>query len=107
MVLVDRNICELIEFDDIAEVNGRKVLGGLMGVAKAGNDRNTGPQRLIMNIKVSNWAATSHEWSVVVFGSGGRRNSGLVRGGPQVLFLCVRDPETLAKMDDLCITREP
>ena len=27
-----------------------------MGVAKAGNDRNTGPQRLIMNIKVSNWA---------------------------------------------------
>ena len=25
------------------------------GVAKGGNDRNTGPQRLIMNIKVSNW----------------------------------------------------
>ena len=27
-----------------------------MGVAKARNDRNTGPQHLIMNIKVSNWA---------------------------------------------------
>ena len=26
-----------------------------MGAAKASNDRNTGPQRLIMNIKVSNW----------------------------------------------------
>ena len=56
VVHVNKNICELIEFNDIAEVNGRKVLGGLMGVAKAGNDRNTGPQRLIMNIKVSNWA---------------------------------------------------
>ena len=31
-------------------------LGGLMGVAKAGDDRNTGPQHLIMNIRVSNWA---------------------------------------------------
>ena len=51
-----RNICELIEFNEIGEVNGHKVLGGLMGVAKGGNDRNTGPQRLIMNIKVSNWA---------------------------------------------------
>ena len=56
VVLVNRNICELIEFNDIAEVNGWKVLGGLMGVANAGNDRNTGPQRLIMNIKVPNWA---------------------------------------------------
>ena len=46
VVLVDRNICELIEFDERAEVNGRKVLGGLMGVAKVGNDRNTRPQRL-------------------------------------------------------------
>ena len=54
--LVGGNICELIEFNDIADANGRKVLGGLMGVAKAGNDRDTGPQRLIMNIKVSNWA---------------------------------------------------
>ena len=54
--MVNRNICELIGDNDIAEVNGRKVLGGLMGVAKAGNDRNSGPQRLIMNIKVSNWA---------------------------------------------------
>ena len=50
--LVDRNNWELIEFDEIAEVNGRKVLGGLMVAAKAGYDRNTGPQRLIMN----NWA---------------------------------------------------
>ena len=31
MVLVNRNICELMEFNDTAEVNGRKVLGGLMG----------------------------------------------------------------------------
>ena len=52
VVLVDRNFCEHIEFDE-AEVNGRKVLGGL-GVAKT-SDRNTG-QRLIMNINVSNWA---------------------------------------------------
>ena len=31
-------------------------MGGLMEVAKAGNGRNIGPQRLIMNIKLSNWA---------------------------------------------------
>ena len=55
MKLVKTNIYELIEFNEIAEVNGRKVLGGLMGVAKDGNDRNTGPQRLIMNIKIFNW----------------------------------------------------
>ena len=53
---MDRNICELIQFDEKAEVNGRKMLGGLMGVAKAGIDRNTSPQRLIVNIKLSNWA---------------------------------------------------
>ena len=47
--VVNRNICDLIELDEIAEVSRRKVLGGRMGVAKAGNDRNTGPQRLIMN----------------------------------------------------------
>ena len=34
----------------------RNSRGSLMRVAKAGNNRNTGPQRLIMNIKVSNWA---------------------------------------------------
>ena len=45
VVLVNRKICELIESDKVAEVNGRKVLGGVMEVAKAGNDRNTGPQR--------------------------------------------------------------
>ena len=56
VVLVKTNICELIELNEKAEVNGRKVLGDLMGVAKGGNDRNTGPQRLIMNIKLLNWA---------------------------------------------------
>ena len=35
VVLVNRNTCELIEVNETAEVNGRKVLGGLMGVAKA------------------------------------------------------------------------
>ena len=77
VVLVNRNICELIEFDETAEVNGRKVLGGLMAVAKAGDDRNTIPQRLIMNIKVSNWAqniiagdmpqlSTSGQWRCLI-----------------------------------------
>ena len=27
-----------------------------MGFARGGSDRSTGPERLIMNIKVSNWA---------------------------------------------------
>ena len=81
VVLVGGNMCELIEFNDTAEANGRKVLGGLMGVAKAGNDRNTGPQRLIMNIKVSNWAQnviagdmlqlpTSGQWRCLVLEDG-------------------------------------
>ena len=54
--LVTRNICELTDFDVFAEVRGQKVLGSLMGVAKAGNDRVSGPQRLIMKIKVSSCA---------------------------------------------------
>ena len=39
VILVKRNICELVEFNEIAEVNGRKMLGDLIGVAKGGNDR--------------------------------------------------------------------
>ena len=81
VLLVNRNICDLIEFNDKAEVNGQKVLGGLMGVAKAGNDRNTGPQRLIMNIKVSDWAQnviagdmpllpTSGRWPCLILNDG-------------------------------------
>ena len=100
MVLVDRN--------EIAEVNGRKVLGGLMGVAKAGNDRNTAASHhehqsveLGSECHHGRRASTSNEWSVAVFESGGRRNSGVVWRGPQVLFLCVRDSETMAKVDDL------
>ena len=54
-VLVHQNTCELIEFDETPEVNGRKVLSGLTGVAKAGNDRRTVPQRLIMHIKLTSW----------------------------------------------------
>ena len=56
VVVVNRNISELMECDEVAEVNGRKVLGGLMGVAKAGDNRNIGPQRLIMNINVTHRA---------------------------------------------------
>ena len=62
VVLVNRNICELIEFNDIAEVNGWKVLGGLMGVANAGNDRNTGPQRLIMKHQSAQLGSECHRW---------------------------------------------
>ena len=79
--LVNRNICEHIEFNDIAESNDRKVLDGLIEFAKAGSDRNTGPQRLIMNIKVSNWAQnviagdmpqlpTSGQWRCLVLEDG-------------------------------------
>ena len=110
-VLVNRNICELLEFDDIAEVNGRKVLGGLMGVAKAGNDRNTGPQRLIMNIKVSNWAqniiaGNMPQLPPVVNGGGRRRNSDMVRRRSQVLFLRVRNSKAMATVDGICKTCE-
>ena len=81
VVLVDQNTRELIEFDEVAESNGRKVLSGLTGVAKAGNDRHTVPQRLIMHIKLSNWdqnvvmggmlqLPTSGRWSCSVLESG-------------------------------------
>ena len=43
VVLVGQNICELIGFDEMAEVDGRKVLSGLTEAAKAGNDRHTVP----------------------------------------------------------------
>ena len=38
-MLVNRNICELIEFNDIAEVNGRKVLGDLRKLATIATQR--------------------------------------------------------------------
>ena len=80
--LVNRNICEFIDFADIAEVRRQEVLEGLMGVAEADNDRDSGPQRFIMNIKVSSWVAAGHssvaqQWSMAVPG-GRRRNSGVV-----------------------------
>ena len=58
VVLVNGGFCEPIEFNDTAEVNGRKVLGGLLGSRKLATKLATIaiPQRLIMNIKVSNWA---------------------------------------------------
>ena len=83
MDLVNRNICEFIDFADIAEVRRQEVLEGLMGVAEADNDRDSGPQRFIMNIKVWSWAvaarhsSVAQQWSMAVPG-GRRRNSGVV-----------------------------
>ena len=77
---VNRNVCELIDIADIAG-EGAKGARSLMGVAKTGNDRDSGPQRLIMNVKVSSWAQvtiagdtpqlpTSGQWRCLVLEDG-------------------------------------
>ena len=99
---------QLVEFNEMAEVSGRKVLGGLMGVAKGGNDRNTGPRCLIMNIKVSNCAQHAISGDMPQLPSSGQRRCLILENGEtQVLFLCVRDSKAPAQVDGLCSRGSP
>ncbi|CAK0903887.1 unnamed protein product, partial [Prorocentrum cordatum] len=52
--LVTRGILKPIEYEEIAEVRGQKIMGGMFGVKKGSHVRGEGPQRLVMNIIPSN-----------------------------------------------------
>ncbi|CAK0792825.1 unnamed protein product, partial [Prorocentrum cordatum] len=47
--LLERGILKTIEYEDIVEVQGRKVMGGMFGAKKGSHLKGEGPQRLVMN----------------------------------------------------------
>ena len=82
-----------------------------MGVAIAGNDRDSGPRRLIMNVKVSNWAPVAIAGDTSRLPKSGQWRclgledveTPLLSGEDfEALFLCVRVAEALAPLDGLC-----
>ena len=52
--LVARGVLAVIPEDEIFRVDGRPVLNGMFGVAKGGNEKGTGPLRLVMNLSPGN-----------------------------------------------------
>ena len=88
--LVKRGLLEPIEWDDIGEVDGRKILGGCFGVHKAGRATRTGPQRLVMNVIPANWMQWTIEGDMGLLPNSSQWH-GLVPRSGEVLTLSAED----------------
>ncbi|CAK0895098.1 unnamed protein product, partial [Prorocentrum cordatum] len=83
--LVDRGVLVPIEEECIAQVRGRRVLGGLFGVRKSRRGKVQGPQRLVMNIIPSNWLQDTIEGDMGLLPTTDKWKSLILRNGEVLL----------------------
>ena len=88
--LVRLGLCVAIELRDIGARLGKKVLGGMFGVKKAGFVRGKGPQRLVMSICPSNWIQHIIEGDMPMLPYAGQWHAVVLRSG-EVLLISSED----------------
>ncbi|CAK0804969.1 unnamed protein product, partial [Prorocentrum cordatum] len=99
--LVTRGILKPIECDEIAEVRGQKVMGGMFGVKKGSHVKGEGPQRLVMNIIPSNFIQHAIEGGVPLLPHSDKWKSIVLRSG-EVLLWSAEDLKCCFYVCSLC-----
>ncbi|CAK0822773.1 unnamed protein product, partial [Prorocentrum cordatum] len=84
--LLERGILKTIEYEDIVEVQGRKLMGGMFGVKKGSHLKGEGPQRLVMNIIPSNFIQNTIEGDMPMLPHSDKRKSVILRSGEVMLW---------------------
>ncbi|CAK0802495.1 unnamed protein product, partial [Prorocentrum cordatum] len=84
--LLERGILKTIEYEDIVEVQGRKMMGGMFGVKKGSHLKGEGPQRLVMNITPSNFIQNTIEGDMPMLPHSDKWKSVILRSGEVMLW---------------------